>query len=182
MTAPISISVFHQWLLDEASSNSSACAIILHVAESRPADRLIHEITDYLNEYDDDGDGRWLPATPELVSNVANDPNHRRLLGMSDRPAEAADDDVGELQKTLRALGNRGHVVLRSAGMMEDALETSYTFRAGVGNADEITHNCHIILNPDLMNQKCIAHIIGDVFLEWLHCETRRDALIHDIR
>jgi len=180
MTASTSMSVFHQWLLADPASKTSACAIILHIADSRPCGLLIQEITDYLNEYDDDGDGRWLPATPELVEKVAKDPNHRRLLGMGEN---ALGTECGsELQQTLSALGQRGHVVFRSPGAPDESLNLANTFHAGVGRAGEIADECHLILNPDLMDQKCIAHVIGDVFLEWLHCETRRNAPIQDIR
>ena len=182
MTASTSMSVFHQWLLADPASKASACAIILHIADSRPSDLLIQEITDYLNEYDDDGEGRWLPATPELVEKVARDPSHRRLLGLSDSPPADPDDPTPELQKTLRALGKRGHVVFRTHGITDESLETGNHFHAGVGTAGEITSECHILLNPDLISQSCIAHIIGDVFLEWLHCESRRNAPIQDIR
>ncbi len=182
MTASTSMSVFHQWLLADPSSKTSACAIVLHIADSRPADLLIQEITEYLNEYDDDGEGRWLPATQELVEKVATDPSHRRLLGLADSfPADPKDSTPGQ-QKTLLALGRRGHVVFRAASNTYEALGTGNHFHAGVGTTGEITNECHIVLNPDLISQSCIAHIIGDVFLEWLHCETRRNAPIQDIR
>lgn len=182
MTASTSMSVFHQWLLADPASKTSACAIILHISDSRPCELLIQEITDYLNEYDDDGDGRWLPATTELVEKVARDPNHRRLLGMNERALGLPGDPRPELHKTLSALGQRGHVVFRSPGVPDEHLNLANTFHAGVGTAGEISNECHLILNPELMDQKCIAHVIGDVFLEWLHCETRRNAPIQDIR
>ena len=180
MTASISLSVFHQWLLAEPASKASACAIILHGHDSQPFNRLILEIADYLNEYDDDGDGRWLPATEELVDKISQDANHRQLLGMEDQ--DGSTDPANEFQKTLSALGQRGHVVFRSPGVPEDQLDLANTFHAGIGETGEIREKCHIILNPSLMDQKCIAHIIGDVFLEWLHCEMRRTAPIQDIR
>ncbi|MDP3849606.1 MAG: hypothetical protein Q8Q59_03820 [Luteolibacter sp.] len=182
MTASISMSVFHQWLLADPASKTSACAIILHIADSRPCELLIQEISDYLNEYDDDGDGRWLPASPELVDKIARDPNHRRLLGLNETSLDKGGRAGPELHKTLSALGLRGHVVFRSPGVPDETLDLANTFHAGVGTLGEITDPCHLILNPALMDQNCIAHVIGDVFLEWLHCETRRNAPIQDIR
>lgn len=180
MTASISMSVFHQWLLAAPSSAIPACAIILHIPASRPCEWLIQEISDYLNEYDDDGEGRWLPATPEMVEKVSLDPNHRRLLGMSENPPSKPGDS--ELHNTLAALGQRGHVVFRAPGMPDEGLKLANTFHAGIGTAGEIHDDCHLILNPQLMDQKCIAHVIGDVFLEWLHCEAHRNNAIQDIR
>ena len=176
------MSVFHQWLLADPASKASACAIILHGDDSRACGRLIQEIADYLNEYDDDGDGRWLPATPELVSKISRDANHRRLLGMDENVSSEADDQQAEFRKTLTALGQRGHVVFRSPGVPDEDLDLASTFHAGVGKACEIREKCHLILDPELMDQKCIAHIVGDVFLEWLHCEMRRSVPIQDIR
>ena len=182
MTASISMSVFHQWLLADPASMTSAYAIILHIADSRPCELLIQEISDYLNEYDDDGDGRWLPATPELVEKVARDPSHRRLLGLPESGPIKPANPLPDLAGTLSALGQRGHVVFRSSGTSDEALGLANAFHAGVGTIGEISEPCHIILNPELIDQKCIAHVIGDVFLEWLHCETRRGSAIQDIR
>ncbi len=174
------MSVFHQWLLAESSGNLPACAIILHVPDSRPCELLIQEISDYLNEYDDEGDGRWLPATPELVEKVSRDPNHRRLLGMSEGSVSRLREP--ELLNTFAALGQRGHVVFRAPGVTGEGLKLTNSFHAGVGAADEIIDECHLILNPELMDQKCIAHVIGDVFLEWLHSEGHHNTAIRDIR
>lgn len=182
MTASTSMSVFHQWLLADPASQTSACAIILHGDKSFTDDHMIRDITDYLNEYDDDGDGRWLPATEELVLKISRDTSHRRLLGMEENGAPEPDDSRAEFRKTLTALGQRGHVVFHSPGVPDRDLSLANTFHAGVGSGPVIAEKCHVILDPDLMDPKCIAHIIGDVFLEWLHCETRRNAPIHDIR
>jgi len=176
------MSVFHQWLLADPMSQTSACAIILHGDESCVDEHLIKEITDYLNEYDDDGDGRWLPATAELVNRIASDPSHRRLLGMAENGIPKAIAPRAEFLKTLTALGLRGHVVFRFPGVPDQEVSLTNTFHAGIGGASEIREKCHVVLDPDLMDHKCIAHIIGDVFLEWLHCETRRNAPIRDIR
>lgn len=177
MTAATPLSVFHQWLLADPANSASACAIILHTDANYPCEDLIHKIADHLNEYDDDGDGCWLPATPELVGKIANDPNHRQLLGLT----ETRNPPSTGHPRTLAALGHRGHVVFRAPS--SDATgNLSNTFHAGVGLPKDLPESCHLTLNANLMDQKCIAHIIGDVFLEWLHCEMRRNSPIHDIR
>jgi hypothetical protein len=170
MTPAVSMSVFHQWLLADPANKSSACAIVLHVPESQPCDELIFEITDHLNEYDDDGDGRWLPAYPLLVEKISKDSNHRRLLGLDELPPTPADDT----RATFRALGQRGHIVLRSPSETQEVADIDNAFHAGIGRPAEISSNCHFILNPELMDRNCIAHVIGDVFLEWLHHQSQR--------
>jgi hypothetical protein len=182
MTASTSMSVFHQWLLLDPESATSAHAIVLHTPDTVPCDKLIQEISDYLNEYDDEGDGRWLPATDELVEKVARDPSHRQLLGLPEIASPAAGDNPADVGKTRGSLGQRGHVVLRSHGLDDALLGLENAFHAGVGARGEVRSACHVILNPELMGQKCIAHIIGDIFLEWLHCETQRTDSIQDIR
>jgi hypothetical protein len=176
------MSVFHQWLLADPASKAPACAIILHGDNSWPHGRTIQEIAEYLNEYDDDGDGSWLPATTELVEKIARDPNHRRLLGMAEDFDDSGGDFHTEFLKTLTALGQRGHVVFASPGVSDGELELVNTFHAGIDKARKIKESCHLILNPDLIGPKCIAHIVADVFLEWLHCKTPRGGTIQDIR
>lgn len=183
MTASTSMSVFHQWLLlADPASTATACAIILHCDDSLPCTHLIRDIADYLNEYDDDGDGRWLPATPDLVEKIALDGNHRRLLGMRRLGAGHAGDPQTGYREALTGLCQRGHVVFRSPGVSYEEPDHTNTFHAGVGLHHEIPGECHLILNPALMDQKCIAHIIGDVFLEWIHCKMRRGTPLHEIR
>ncbi len=177
MTATTPLSVFHQWLLADPANRASACAIILHTDASYPSDDLIQKIADYLNEYDDDGDGGWLPATPELVGKIASDSNHRLLLGLT----ETQNPPSSGHPRTLAALGHRGHVIFRSPSA-EATGNLSNTFQAGVGQPKDLPESCHLILNANLMDQNCIAHIIGDVFLEWLHSEMRRNTPIRDIR
>jgi hypothetical protein len=142
-----------------------------------PGCGLIAEIADYLNEYDDEGEGRWLPATAELVAKVSADDNYRQLLGI---PEHATPEAAGHV-KTLAALGRRGHVVFQWPESAEDGLGEIQTFHAGVGQAANIGEKCHLILNPELIAFSCIAHIIGDVFLEWHHSSSRRAAPLHGI-
>ena len=170
------MSVFHQWLLADPASKVSACAIIIHGDDARASSRLILDIAQYLNEYDDDGDGRWLPAGDDLVGKIARDANHRRLLGL----AEDGDSSPEECRKILSALGKRGHVVFHWPGVGDEQLGLTNTFHAGVGHG--IQDRCHIIVDPELMDTRCVARVIGDVFLEWLHSEVRRNPSISDIR
>lgn len=130
MTASTSMSVFHQWLLADPASQASACAIVLHGKESDSTDPLLREITDYLNEYDDDGDGRWLPATEELVKKIEHDPSDRRLLGMPETGSSNPDSSRTEFMKTLTALGQRSLVVFRSPGIPTQDLKLANTFHA----------------------------------------------------
>jgi hypothetical protein len=176
MTATTSLSVFHQWLLADPASNASACAIIIHGDQDPDSSHLISDIAQYLNEYDDDGDGRWLPATSELVEKIARDANHRRLLGLD----EMDDSFTGGCHNLLGALGRRGHVVFRWPGVSDKELDLADAFHAGVGHG--LHDRCHIIVDPELMDSRCVARVIGDVFLEWLHSESRRNPSIRDIR
>ena len=182
MTATTSLSVFHQWLLAGPAGQVSACAIMLHCDDSLPCTHLIRDIADYLNEYDDEGDGRWLPATPDLVEKIVLDERHRRLLGMRRTGAGKAGDPQAEYRETLAGLGRRGHVVFRWPGVADEAPDLANAFHAGIGPPHKIPGECHLILNSELMDQKCIAHIIGDVFLEWLHRAMHRGTQLHEIR
>lgn len=182
MTASTSLSVFHQWLLADAASQASACAIVLHCGGGAACDRLILEIAEYLNEYDDEGDGRWLAATSELIEKICLDPNHRRLLGMSETIPGSHHDLAAEMLATQHAIAGRGHVVLKAPEQGTAGFDLADTFHAGIGCTPDLPGKCHITLNPDLMERNVIAQIVGDVFLEWIHCEIRRHAPVRDIR
>ncbi|MEO7097770.1 MAG: hypothetical protein ABI162_00290 [Luteolibacter sp.] len=177
MTTSTSFSVFHQWLLADPADTAGACAVTIHIDPPLPGPCLIEEITDYLNEYDDDGDGRWLAATTELVEKIAADANYRVLLGIPENDPPGPDG----FAKTLGALSQRGHVVFRAPDSSRHDFGTLRTFHAGVGGLSKGFKSCHLILNPDLMDRKCIARIIGDVFLEWLHCGFHHSTPIHEM-
>ena len=182
MTASTSTSFFHQWLLASPEKTTSAFAIVLHTADEASCEWLVQEISDYLNEYDDDGEGRWLPATIELVEKLARDPSHRQLLGLPDVGPRMSMVTTTDLAATLHALGQRGHVVFRSPGLGDAELGLVNAFHAGVGTRQDITDECHVILNPELMGRRCIGRIIGDVFLEWLLCDDHQSGAVRDIR
>jgi hypothetical protein len=175
------MSVFHQWLLADPAGNALPRAIILHCDDSSACDHLVEEIADYLNEYDDDEDSYWLPATTELVKKISQDSNHLKLLGIVGNDRAGSDKCDTKLPAILSALGRRGHVILRAPGIPGDQAATDQNFHAGVSPSGNGREKCHLILNSELMNRKCIAHTICDVFLEWIHCETHRSTPIHDI-
>ena len=176
-----SISLFHQWLLTVPHSSAAACSIILHCHDSAPPTQLIQDIADYLNEYDDEGAGCWLPACPDLVHHLSRDAHHRRRLGMPAIDPALGCDPQAEYRLTLTHLGQRGHVVLLSPGTPPHDLPLPHSFHAAVGKDPDIREKCHLFLNSALMDQKCIAHVIGDVFLEWLHCDLRRSTPLHEL-
>ncbi|MEO8613839.1 MAG: hypothetical protein ABI600_01760 [Luteolibacter sp.] len=177
MTAITSFSTFHQWLLAESTAVAPACAIIIHTDSRLTGECLIAEVAEYLNEYDDEGDGCWLPATHELVARVSADANYRQLLGIPENSPEGPEGIV----ETLTALGKRGRVVFHAPETSDPELDQIKTFHAGVGQISTAFAKCHLTLNPDLIDPKSIAHIIGDVFLEWLHWDFRRGTALHQI-
>ena len=175
MTASIPMSVFCQWLLADTSGQIPACAIAIHGTASECSDKIIHEIAQYLNEYDDEADGLWLGATEELIAKVAEDPSNRRLLGLADLSDPRDAKSKIEISKAIKALSQKGHMIFRYPDELIDELTSSQTFHAGVGNHASVSAPCHITVDPDLIPSKAIPHIIGDVFLEWLlhtgHCQ-----------
>lgn len=177
MIANNSLSTFHQWLLAEPSEPAPARTIILHGDSTVFSDRLIEEIATYLNEYDDDGAGRWLAAHSDLVRQVSGNSNLRQLLGMAECGENSPLDGPSDLRKTLTGLGQRGHVIFRASAPPAKVLELPEAFHAGIGNGLGPTRKCHLVLNPDLMDPGSIGHIIGDVFLEWLHRDHLRAAV-----
>jgi hypothetical protein len=174
MTATNFLSTFHQWLLAEPSGHAPVRTIILHGDSDVFSERLIEEIAEYLNEYDDDDAGCWLAATADLVQKVSLDSNLRELLGTAEDCPNCPPTSPCGTRKTLVALGERGHVIFRDLTTPDKELDLPLAFHAGIGTSAADATKCHLVLNPNLMDPASLAHIIGDIFLEWLHRELHR--------
>jgi len=170
MSVVPSISSFKQWLRAAAPATPAACSIVLHGTPANLSPKLAHGIASYLNEYDADGDGRWLAVPPDLVPLITEDPNHRRLLGLEGEPDHhyLPTSPYG-IQKALAALATIGYVVLDSPLASAATSRLKNVFHVGLGLPPDGLAECHIILNPALFHASCLPQIVGDVFLEWLN-------------
>lgn len=159
---------FRQWLLASAASSSPSRTIVVHGGTDAMMEELVVRIADYLNEYDGEGAGRWLAVTDGLVGQVAESPDLRGMLGLTEQPnggmAASADDICG----VLTVLGQRGHVVFRADATREHAPDLPTAFHAGIGPA-RACGKCHLILDPELVQLRNLAHMVSDVFLDWHH-------------
>ncbi len=169
MSAIHPLSCFHQWLLAPPASPCPSRTIVLHGGPVASIDPLVGEIAGYLNEYDGEGDGRWLAATSDLVRSIAESPDSRRLLGMAEICLDCPPDSPCDIRRTLTALGRHGHVVFRSDTTREKPLDLAEAFHAGIGSDHCGGDECHLVLNPGLFQARSIAHMVGDVFLDWHH-------------
>jgi len=176
MIAITPLSTFHQWLLASPGVQTPSRTIVIHGDPCFSKDQLIEEIANYLNEYDEEGAGRWLPATSGLVLQVSENPELRQLLGMADPCPNCPPNGPCGIRKTLTALGLRGHVVFRSDVPEAKTLDLPQAFHAGIGTGVGKGVKCHLVLDPDLVQPKSMAHIVSDVFLDWCHEETHRSA------
>ena len=172
-----SIAAFNQWLLAEKPDTTAACAIVLHASSDALDGELHQSIASYLNEYDEAADGRWLAVEGNLVQTIASDARIRRLLNI---PEPAATDPAitpCSMKNTLRALAQRGHVVLDTPLASAATHNLPNTFHVAVGFPADGLSDCHMILNPDRFQHRCLPQIIGDTFLEWLNCRMRPERL-----
>jgi hypothetical protein len=181
MHAVPSISSFKQWLRASAREPAAAYAIVLHGTPAALGSRLAVGIADYLNEYDDDGDGRWLAVPPDLVPQIADDPSHLHLLGLDEGIDLHPPTSPFGVQKALAAMASLGHVVLDSPLAAAATCRMKNVFHVGLGLPPDGLAECHIILNPALFQVSCLPQIVGDVFLEWLNCQGRRPTSLHEI-
>jgi hypothetical protein len=181
MPAVPSITSFKQWLRAAAPETATACSIVLHGTPAALGPRLAIGIAAYLNEYDDDGDGRWLAVPPDLVPLIADDPGHRHLLGLEDSTEHYLPTSPYGVQKALAAMAALGHVVLDSPLAAAATCRLKNVFHVGLGLPPDSLTECHIILNPALFHVSCLPQIVGDVFLEWLNFESSRKAPLHEI-
>lgn len=167
MKTSSSINEFHKWLQAKSGRSDCACSILLHDNGAVVDEDLVEKIAGYLNEYDEEGEGRWLAATNSLVRTIAEDAFLRQLVGLEyDMPRELAESPVSR-SLTFDALSRRGYVI--GCPPTSDAIDPSAArfFQVGVGDMEP--RLCHMVLNPEKISDQHMAPIIGDVFLEWLH-------------
>jgi hypothetical protein len=162
------MSEFHQWLASEAPYTADGCSIFIHDKRSMEDEALIRRIVQYLNEYDEEGEGRWLAATHELVERISVDPFLRQLVGLDEEPSHGQSLYEG----ALSALATRGHIVAHRTDAEDPGHISPKRFDVGLGDMHATC--CHMILNPDKISHDQIAPIIGDVFLDWARGESIR--------
>lgn len=162
------ITDFHKWLTAGSEGLVAPCSILIHGEESPAKAVLIQQIAEYLNEYDDEGDGRWLAATDELIQRISADTFLRQLVGLDYDIAGGRTAFV----KTFSALASRGHVVALYPPALDHERGVTHTFDVGLG--DMPLDDCHMVLNPGKIAPAHLAPIIADVFLEWFHHDARR--------
>ena len=164
------ITDFHKWLAAGSDGHAAPCSIFIHGEETPAKSILILQIAEYLNEYDDEGEGRWLAATDELVRKISGDSFLRQLVGLEYDIASSRSAFV----KTFGAIASRGHVVAEAPPVTNLEFGMAHSFDVGLGDME--LGNCHMVLNPEKIAPAHLAPIIGDVFLEWFHHDARRGA------
>lgn len=164
---PSPIAAFHQWLMADSAQPFCSFAIILHGNDGQADGKLAADIASYLNEFDDESRGNWLAFDRELIEAIANSPGDRRLLGLVDPATDFTTINPGGLQRTIRALAERGHAVLHTPLAAAATRDLRGTFHVALGLPADALDDCHMILNPKRFGPRCLAPVIGDTFLEW---------------
>lgn len=173
MTASSTLTEFHQWLLAGSCVTTGARSLMLHGDGDQSLEPIVSAVAEYLNEYDDSCDGRWLAVTRDLVGRIAIDSANQRLLGVKVGIDEVPRDAATASREVVIALCSRGHIVMAAPATMPPETDNPGVFHVGVGCTSKLVQRCHMTLNPVLIDPECAAHIIGDVFLEWLSCGAR---------
>lgn len=170
MTAAKTITAFHHWLLDGAPDTKGYLhVIVLHGVKNQSS--LSHDIAHYLNEYDSEAHGNWLAPSQQLIEVIAGDASQRKLLGVDEACSKCPPTGPCGQRKVIKGLALHGHVVLDSIHSPAATVDLDGVFHVSLapGNKD-----CHMRLNPEKFNHRCLAPIISDVYLEWLHCTYRQ--------
>ena len=157
---------FHRWLLDDTPDTVGYLrVIVIHGAAEYPL--LAAAVSEYLNEYDDDSKGKWLALAPSLIEAIADDSAQRRLLGVEDPCPKCPPTGPCGLRKVIKALALHGRVVLDSEHAPKATHDLEGIFHVGLATDMK---DCHLTINPGKFKARCLAPIIGDIYLEWLHC------------
>ena len=170
MTPVKSLTAFHHWLLGDAPDTQGFLrSIVLHGAQKMP--NLSAAIAHYLNQYDDEANCRWMAMETLLIEAIAGDHSQRKLLGMGEPCEKCPPTGPCGLRKVIKAAALHGHVVLDSIHAPAATQELEGVFHVSLQGSHK---DCHMFLNPERFNEKCLAPIIGDVYLEWLNCTFRK--------
>jgi hypothetical protein len=157
---------FHHWLLAE---EPISVPFILLESGDFPRLDCAARIARHLNEYDDNSGGNWIAPDPEVIHAIGADPAQRRLLGLTDLPPGTRPTDPAHIHEVLRALARRGHIIINHPEGRRALIEEPRGFRAALGIPESDGEGFHIILDPVGFPHQCLAAIVGDSFLEWLH-------------
>lgn len=173
MSAALSVSAFHQWLLAGDPQRAADCSIVLHGVTASFGSDLAPRLANHLNEYDDSSEPAWLDVSTTLLTAIASDANHRQLLGIGEGCPNCPPTGPCGLKKILTALATRGRVILDSPLAAAATRGVESVFHAGIGLPPDALDECHVIINPGRFPEHCIPAVVGDVFLEWLNCPHR---------
>lgn len=155
---------FHHWLL--GGKRTGGPAIVLFGFPDLPPG-LAAGVAGYLNEYHDEGAGRWTAFSPALLRSIATNPADRGLLGVPEPCPECPPESACCLRKLIGALGRRGNAVLEGPLAVEASADRADVFRAALGVTPEGGPRFHLTLRPELFSDRALPSIIGDTFLEW---------------
>lgn len=159
------LSTFHRWLLSEAASG--APAIVIHGC-SPPPPQLAADVARHLNEFDEDSSGNWLAFTPALIELIAGSNTQRCLLGLGEGCGCASrHPDCNHTREILQKLAEHGHAVLQGESAVQACRTGGNVFRVWLGYPPDSGENTHLILHPEHFNDRSLAAIIADTFLEW---------------
>lgn len=157
---------FHHWLLAEEANG--APFILLETGEL-PRSACAAKIAHHLNEFDDDSGGNWVSLDSEVIHAIAVDPAQGRLIGLDDARIENSPTSASGIQRVIRALARRGHIVINHPEATAALAEEPNGFRAALGLPPSGGDGFHIILDPGGFPSQCLAPLVADSFLEWLH-------------
>lgn len=156
---------FHRWFLADRSAH--APAIVLHGFPDLPVG-LAPSVARHLNEFDEDGGGRWTSFAPDLIQMIAEAPAQRNLLELGEGCANCPPNSPCGRRKVLAALARRGHAVLEGMPAVEACANLGDIFRVSLGPAPFDGKGFHLVLQPELFTSRSLISIIGDTYLEWV--------------
>lgn len=173
MSAVSNLANFHHWLLD-GKPNALAYPQVIVLYGASPYPQLSTAIAHYLNEYDDQANGHWICAHAELIETIAGDSMQRKLLGVDQTCEKCPPTGPCGLRKVIKGMAVRGHVIIESihAAAATEGLDGVFHVSLSKGHKD-----CHVHINAERFDERCLAPIIADIYLEWFQCSFRRASL-----
>ena len=159
------LATFHRWFLPGGVGFTPG--VVLHGSVALPPG-LAASVARHLNEFDEDGQGRWSAFSQDLIQLIAETPAQRSLLNLGDGCLNCPPNSLCGRRKVLEVLARRGYAVLEGMLAVQACEPLMNVFRVSLGPAPAKGKGFHLCLQPELFSDRCLTSVIGDTYLEWI--------------
>lgn len=158
------LTTLHPWLLNP---NNTGAPYVVVDSGANPLIDCADKVCRLLNEYDDTAEVPWIALEPGIVRSVAENIEHRRLLGVDEAEPGSPPACTRSIRKILDGFARRGRFVLNHPEAIRTLGNDPRGFRVAIGRPVVELEAFHLIVNPTCFRPQCLATLVADSYLEW---------------